>query len=239
MARTGGGELLEGTCSVFSRKPRHIKVMEVERLKTFSDSIFAFAMTLLITRITLPDVPVEQAAEQMPVMVLSQWRHFEMYAISFLGIGGYWVLHHIIFDAIRHTDRMMIWLNLLFLLTVTFLPLPTGLMGKYGRDSFTAAMYGVTISLNYALLLVVCWYACSDDLYLKPGVDPLTRRLLRFRVALPLVVALIGTALSFFFYRLSFLFYFLVLVVNSWPLASLAKHMHMITASEADALSLG
>jgi uncharacterized membrane protein len=220
---------------LFNRKPKHIQVMPVEHLKSFSDEIFGFSMTLLITRIVLPNLPVERASELLPGMLLHQWRHFAVYATSFLSIGGYWIIHHNVFDVLQNMDRRMIWLNLLFLLTVTFLALPTGLMGKYGRDSFTATLYGVTISVNYAMLLALCCYACSNDLYLKPNVDQRTRRLLQLRVAAPLVVAIIGTIISFFYFRLSFLVYFLVVIVNGMPLTLLAKRLHMIDSIESEA----
>lgn len=207
--------------------PRTIKIMEVDRLKAFSDNIFGFSMTLLGTRITLPDVPLEHALQLLPTILAHEWRHFAMYAISFLSIGGYWVLHHLVFDYVRYSDRGMIWLNMVFLLTVTFLPFPTRLMAKYGRDGFTALIYGVTISVNYLMLYLLCRYACSDERYLKPDVDIYTRRLLQIRIFAPLVVAIIGTVLSFVHVRLSFWTYFLVVVVNSLPLTRLAKLLHI------------
>ena len=209
------------------RRPRDSKVIEVERVKTFSDSIFAFAMTLLITRVTLPEIPSGQVEAQLPGVLAHQWRDFTMYAISFISIGGYWVLHHAIFDNIRFADKGMLWVNMLVLLTVVFLPFPTALMAKYGRDHITAAIYGITMSLNYASLLLLSWYAYSDERYLKPEADFYHRRLLQLKLATPLIVALMGTALSFYYVRLSFLFYALVALANNLPLTRLAHRLHI------------
>lgn len=210
----------------YGRKPRHTHIMEVDRVKSFSDNIFGFAMTLLIARITIPNVPLDEAAVQLPLMLIHEWRHFAIYTISFLGIGGYWVLHHNIFAHVQATDKTMIWLNMLLLLTVTFLPYPTALMGKYGRDTLTASVYGITISVNYLLLNVICWYICADERFLKPNFEPHEQCLFQIRLLIPLIIALIGTALSFFYFRLSFLFYFLVILANALPLKFLSNRFN-------------
>jgi uncharacterized membrane protein len=44
----------------------------------------------------------------------------------------YWMAHHSIFKDIRRYDRVLIWLNSLFLMCIAFLPLPTSLLGEYG-----------------------------------------------------------------------------------------------------------
>ena len=198
------------------QQPRYI--MEIDRLKSFSDNIFGFAMTLLIAQILVPQVSPDSVTTQLPGLLLHQWRYFAIYAISFLNIGGYWVLHHTLFAHLQGTDKTLIWLNLLLLLTVTFLPYPTALMGKYGRDTVTASVYGISITLTYGMLNIVCAYACSEARFLKPDIDPELRRVFQLRLLVPLLIAVIGTLLSFFYFRLSFLVYFLVSIVNSIPM---------------------
>jgi uncharacterized membrane protein len=56
------------------------------------------------------------------------------YVISFLVILSFWMAHHSIFSAIRGYDKVLIWLNLLFLMFVAFLPFPTSLLGDYGNQ---------------------------------------------------------------------------------------------------------
>jgi uncharacterized membrane protein len=52
--------------------------------------------------------------------------------LSFVVIPMYWMAHHSIFKDIRRYDRVLIWLNSLFLMCIAFLPLPTSLLGEYG-----------------------------------------------------------------------------------------------------------
>ncbi len=55
---------------------------ETRRLETFSDGIFAIAITLLVLEIKLPDA--DQA--DMAVWILNQWPAFLAYFISFMTI---------------------------------------------------------------------------------------------------------------------------------------------------------
>ena len=49
---------------------------------------------------------------------------------SFITIGGIWLAHHGIFRLLTSADRMVMRLNILLLMLVAFLPLPTKLMGE-------------------------------------------------------------------------------------------------------------
>ena len=42
--------------------------------------------------------------------------------ISFLLVGMYWVMHRDLFSRVRHVNRDLVWLNLLFLLPVSLIP---------------------------------------------------------------------------------------------------------------------
>jgi len=218
------------------QRPKKIQVMEIDRVKAFSDNIFGFAMTLLIIRIDLPKAPVSVASEELLKIIFSQWRPLAMYAITFLSIGGYWVLHNFIFNNVKCADRALIWLNLLLLLSVTFLPFPTMLMGKFGRDTVTASFYGITMSLNYMFLFLITWYVCGEEHLLKPDITQYQKGMLKLRIFTPLLIALIGTMLSFIYYRVSFWVYLGVVLVNSLPLTRLGRKLH-ITESEPENLA--
>ena len=60
----------------------------------------------------------------------SLWRYC---ATSFVTIGIIWMNHHHTVSLIARTDRTMLFINNLLLLTVAFLPFPTKLVGDYLR----------------------------------------------------------------------------------------------------------
>jgi uncharacterized membrane protein len=199
--------------------------VDVERLKSFSDNIYAFSMTLLITGIHLPELAPENVAFRFLGTLIHEWRQFAIYAISFLNIGSYWLLHHSIYAYINRLDKRLIWLNLLLLLTVTFLPLPTALMGKYGRDPVTALVYGITIAINYIVLCLIVRYVYRNKNLARTDIHLPIKQVVLFRFGLPLILVIMGTLLSFVYTKLSFLLYLCVALVNTVPWQSVFKEV--------------
>ncbi len=97
--------------------------LEYDRVLFFSDAVFAIAITLLVVDIRVPEVVVHAGHElyESRGKILS-------FAISFLVIGLFWIGHHRLFRYITALDRPVIFLNLLFLGTIAFLPYPTALL---------------------------------------------------------------------------------------------------------------
>ena len=63
-----------------------------------------------------------------------------------------WVSHHSMFERIATVDRRLLFLNLLLLLGIAFLPFPTSLLAQYIREggqnaSISAAIYSGTMCL--------------------------------------------------------------------------------------------
>lgn len=97
---------------------------ELDRIIFFSDAIFAIVMTLLILDIPVPEIAPGLAQAELPSRVLELWPKFFSYVLSFLVIGTYWLAHHGTYRYIESYDRGLMWLNLLFLLSISFVPFP-------------------------------------------------------------------------------------------------------------------
>ncbi|WP_254662889.1 TMEM175 family protein [Haladaptatus sp. W1] len=124
---------------------------ETERLVTFSDGVFAIAITLLVLDISVPTVPAGEPASVLPALVFEQWHELFGYVFSFLVIGSYWVLHRRVFVYIEKSDKRLVWLNLLFLLFVAFVPYATSLFTAY-PDRFGVMFYAGTLAATGFLL---------------------------------------------------------------------------------------
>ena len=96
------------------------------RLEAFSDGVFAIAITLLILEVSVP----ESGFDDLWSGIGDQWPSYLAYATSFLTIGGLWLAHHGIFRRLASADAMVMRLNLLLLMLVSFLPFPTKLMAE-------------------------------------------------------------------------------------------------------------
>ena len=101
--------------------------METRRLEAFSDGVFAIAITLLVL-----EIPVPKAGQRgLWDALLAQWPSFVSYLVSFSVIGIIWVNHHGVLDHLARADRGVLFLNLLFLLGVAFIPFPTERLAEH------------------------------------------------------------------------------------------------------------
>ena len=114
-------------------------------------------------------------SSQLPGALLSLWPKYLSYVLSFVGISAFWLIHHSIFRHIRSYDRVLLYLNLLFLMVVAFVPFPTSLLGEYGDHQLPVAIYAATLAAG-RLLTALHWYATRDDQLLDEPQDPATVR---------------------------------------------------------------
>src|SRR3989442_15499356 len=79
-------------------------------------------------------------------LVVEQWPSYVAFALSFANVGIVWTNHHLMFSQFVRTNRVVVSLNLLLLMLVAFLPVPTAVLGSWivsGRDRPTAVLlYG-------------------------------------------------------------------------------------------------
>ena len=140
------------------------------RTEAFSDGVFAIAITLLIIEVRVPHAkPGELGGD-----LASQWPSYAAYVVSFAIIGIIWVNHHDIFGRIVTVDRPLLFLNLLMLLTVAFLPFPTALLGDYIRDGdnahIAAAIYSANMTLIGLAFIAMWTYLARVPSLLTPEV---------------------------------------------------------------------
>lgn len=204
----------------------HKPPVGLSRLCSLGDGIYAFSMTILVTELRLPSLSEQEAASRLFSALSADWRLFMAYVISFLSIGSYWLLHHSVYAKVARTDLVFIWLNILLLLSVTFLPFPTALMGRYGKHHDTAFIYGAAISCTYLLMNLVAGYACLNRRLLKPEISDGLAHEFQLRLRVPLLFAFIGTALALFYTRLAFVFFALMALANAVPWTRMMKARH-------------
>ena len=162
-----------------------------ERLEMFSDGVIAIAITLLVIQIRVPEV---EAGGLFDALV-DQWPSYVAFLVSFLVIGIMWVSHHSMFERIAMVDRGLLFINLLLLLGIAFLPFPTDLMATYVEDGgsnshVAAAIYSATmVAVGIAFAGMWLHLARRPDL-LVPGI-PQERMYTAFRRSLvgPIVYA--------------------------------------------------
>jgi TMEM175 potassium channel family protein len=136
---------------------------ETGRVETFSDAVFAIAITLLILEIKVPTQEQGSLADQLR----RQWPSYLAFITSFVYIGIMWINHHRMFSHIRKCNDILLALNLLLLLGVTVVPFPTAVLAEHlsGPDRRTGAiLYNATFVLIAVAFNVLWRYAVNHRL---------------------------------------------------------------------------
>ena len=140
------------------------------RMESFSDGVFGFAITLLVLDLALH--PPGSALDQLG----RAWPSILAYVVSFLTIGGAWLGHTALTDRLDRADPILLRLNLLLLLFVVFLPFPTRLiadaLGDPSSEHVFVTMYGLTLLAIRILGFALDAYATRQHLYSPEGDSP-------------------------------------------------------------------
>ena len=162
-------------------KPRTPGGYRTGRMEAFSDGVFAIAITLLILDIA---VPAGSGGDLLGALG-DQWPSYLAYIVSFATIGAVWFAHTVITEYLDHANSVLIRLNLLLLLVVSFLPFPTRLLAEYAQETdperIAATVYGINLLLTMVMVSVTWRYAVRAEL-VRPDlgdedVQTLTKRL--------------------------------------------------------------
>jgi uncharacterized membrane protein len=162
---------------------------ETDRLLALSDGVIAIVITLLVLDITVPRAASGTPTAVLPRLVAGQWAEFLAFALSFLVIGFYWVLHRRIFVHVERHDRGVLYLNLLVLLAIAFVPYATSVFTTYPNRFGVAFLSGVLALTGFSLTGL--WLYVSRRDLLEAGLTSRTVGIqaLRF-LASPLVFVL-------------------------------------------------
>lgn len=131
--------LAHGVQSVFAPVLRHYgfeppqksgaarRGFDKTRMETFSDGVFAVALTLLIVDLSTMSFPEKLSAEVWAKF----WPSLVAWLASTAIVGMYWVMHHNEMTHIKRVDRFMLWLNLAFLIAIVLLPFSSRIFGAF------------------------------------------------------------------------------------------------------------
>jgi uncharacterized membrane protein len=153
----------------------HDAVVSKARLETLSDGIFAIAITLLVLTIAQPSNYRNLAHE-----LGGLWPSLAAYVVSFTVIGIMWLNHHSVFSKIEGIDRGVFFLNLVLLMTIVFIPYPTGVLGqalgKEHGERVAAVFYTSAMVVNAMAWSALWLYVSVGRRRLHPGFPESERR---------------------------------------------------------------
>lgn len=187
------------------------------RLETFSDGVFAIAITLLVLEIKIPPIDSVHTSSQFWHEILHEWPSWFGFALSFAIILVSWVGHRDILNLVSKSSAAFTYANGFLLFTVAVFPFTTHLMAEYMLTDF--AQQAITIYCFSILVHSLSWFAVHRTM-LHP--IPLTKDDTCRTLVEKHLVKNNYYALSFYFALsiLSFWFPFvsMVLMTASWAL---------------------
>jgi uncharacterized membrane protein len=128
-----------------------VKEIGTTRLEAFSDGVFAIAATLLVLEIDVNTAGGAQLADQLTRI----WPSYLAYVTSFITIGIIWINHHHLLALMHRADRTFMFVNILLLLSVSFIPFPTKLLAQFLHEpDEQTAVYAYAATL----LVMACVY---------------------------------------------------------------------------------
>jgi uncharacterized membrane protein len=167
------------------------------RIEMFSDGVFAIAITLLVLEIQPPEDTSRLAHELREL-----WPSYVAYVVSFLLIGLVWANHHTMFEHIVRADRWLLFLNVLLLLDVAFLPFPTAVMAHAFQngagEKVAVVFYGTTLVVGGVFFNAIWQYARWNHRLLGPHISAEEARAIGQRFLLGPILYGVGTALGAF-----------------------------------------
>jgi uncharacterized membrane protein len=114
------------------------------RVESFSDAVFAIAVTIMVLEIRVPDslafandaVAFEQFATLLAI-----------YVLSFVVVGILWANHHYLVFTLPKSDRATIWLNNHVLFWVTMVPVVARFFGQHPTSPRATAAYAFVVMM--------------------------------------------------------------------------------------------
>jgi uncharacterized membrane protein len=169
-----------------------------EDVVSFGDAIFAFAITFMTLAIDIPDLPPNLTESELLSRLYELYPQVESYIISFAVIAIFWISYHQVFNFIKESHISMVYLNLLFLLLITFLSITTSLVIDYGSYQIPYVIFCVVVIMTSSLLALIWWYATKDYRLVDKDIHPfLVRGIMVNLLLIPFVFA-ISILVSFF-----------------------------------------
>jgi len=170
------------------------KAESTDRVEALSDGLFAVALTLLILDVKVPEVR-EVPAGVLPAF-LQILPRIGIYVLSYLVVGYCWIWHHLTFAVIVRATRALLWINLLMLIAVSFLPFSTAFVARYPSTRTSVAVYGLNL-LWFSVMLNVLWTHAMRNGLLAQELDEATITASTRRGYFVTVLCVIAIALGF------------------------------------------
>jgi len=161
-------------------------------LERITNGIYAFTMTLMVRNITAPAAGSITSDLTFAEYLISVFLEIIDFGGAFLILGMFWLFYFQMFHRIRNFDFRFIYLHLLSLMIVVFVPFTQ----SFASMSDEVPASNILFQLNYlalSILLVWQWHhARNHPELLEPALEEAEALFLAKKFLVPLGVAVLG-----------------------------------------------
>jgi len=168
------------------------------RLISFSDGVFAIAVTLLVFNLKVPEIPHASIHLLLPGLIKAMLPKFITYVITFLLVAVYWTFNHRMLNLVTHVDNTFIWMNIYYLLMISFMPFPSALYGSYPNEIFSFIFYIGSMVTVSSISIAMLWYASHNHRLINKELPTVVVKYLFYRLFFSITIFLLSIPLAFF-----------------------------------------
>ena len=162
----------------------------IVRIYGISDCVIAVAFTLFVVNIALP--PDGLSASQLQNFIVQNLLPKILFFLpTYLVVASSWVSHYRILTYLKRSSSLFIILNVLFLASIVFLPVPVLFFYQYGNQAGVWQVFAITQLVTSTALLCM-WVVARGDHLLDQDTPT---EYLRYTTARLLIIPL-GTLVS-------------------------------------------
>ncbi len=190
------------------------ETVSITRLTSFSDGVFAIAVTLLVFNLKVPQIPANLVHRELPSVILGMVPAFSTYVVSFLLVAIYWTFHHRLMNLVVRIDTQFLWMNIYYLLVISFIPFPAALFGSYFHERFSFLFYVCCMIVVNLISMTMVAYASYKYRLVKQDLPVAILKYLFSRLFAAIIIFISSIPLAFYQQRWALYYLFLIFPVN-------------------------
>jgi uncharacterized membrane protein len=163
-----------------------------KRLAALSDGVFSIVMTLIVLQIAVPHGSAAALPHDLELLIPTVLA----YALTFITLGALWFGNRTQSELVRQADHPLVWLTLFMLLVVALVPFSAGLLGRYPTARVAVVVYGLHLTLVYAIHGGLWLYASLRPELLRAGLTERYLKSSRLAAFTPAIGYAIATGLG-------------------------------------------
>ncbi|MCX5725874.1 MAG: TMEM175 family protein, partial [Candidatus Saganbacteria bacterium] len=118
----------------------------------------------------VPEVS-KYSSSGLQVFLLSHSGDFLNYAMSFILLAFFWLVHHQQFHHVERTDTKFLWINIVILMLVALMPFSTSLVNDFSKDWAAELFFDFNMFFLSMLFLLSWVYSTSEHRLVNAGLD--------------------------------------------------------------------